>query len=653
MPTTSHPRRAASARRRAGLGTALALLATLPFAASAPAAVTEVVPAGAGLTLPAGIAVTTTGSVWVTDQVLGVCRVDTTAAPPALVASQYCKPEPADTDPLATPRLGPGTAHQMAFDPVSQNFFVAEGDSHGTGVWRMHWDEGSDIIDSAFKIASAPDRVFALALGTGPDGVYVDFSSRDSAAIYRIEHADTAALGGPATVVGSSINPGVPSMTNLDGELYIAEGGGVTHIASPGPGAPTAVQVPGFPRVAGSIPNALAADPVNGRVYAGTTNVNDIDTVDVLTPDNGDVSAYESGFAFVTGLAVASNGNLLIADDPPTAAEAPESIGQSRLFESALHSAHLPTVTITSGPAVYSSATAASFSYSSLVSATFSCRLDGAAWEACGSGPASSRPYSDIVDGTHLFEVRGSDDGPATAYHFTVDTVAPVASVDSTDAEKVGARDALRVRFSADEFGVTFACALDGQPIAVCEPPVWLRGFAVGDHTFTVTPTDLAGNVGATAAWTFTRTPPPPQPDNTDPGNASSGSGSDGAAPAASSGPGSASEQASGSSVATASCKPIAAPARKASYKLRGRVLTARIAPPAGARYAKLTFRQSNRHAIKVALRTLKTTRPQGVRIVLTATQAARLRSHRASMAIAYGTCATTLGSARNLTAAR
>ncbi|HUR84866.1 MAG TPA: hypothetical protein VMY78_05935 [Solirubrobacteraceae bacterium] len=652
MPTTSHPRRAASARLRAGLGTALALLATLPFAASAQAAVTEVVPAGAGLTMPEGIAVTTNGSVWVTDQALGVCRVDTTAVPVALAESQYCKPEPADTDPLATPRLGPGTAHQMAFDPASSNFFVAEGDSHGTGVWRMHWDEGSDIIDSAFKIASAPDRVFALALGTGPGGVYVDFSSRDSAAIYRIENADTAALGGPTTVVGSSINAGVPSMTNLDGQLYIAEGGGVTRIAAPGPGAPTAVQVPGFPRVAGSIPNALAADPANGRVYAGTTNVNDIDTVDVLTPGNGDVSAYESGFAFVTGLAVAPNGNLLIADDPPTAAEAPESLGQSHLYEAALHTAHLPTVTITSGPAVYSSATAASFTYSSLVSATFSCRLDGAAWEPCGSGPTSSKPYGDLGDGTHLFEVRGSDDGPLTAYFFTVDTLAPVASVDSTDAEKVGARDALRVRFSADEFGVTFACALDGQPIAVCEPPVWLRGFAVGDHTFTVTATDLAGNVGAPAAWTFTRTAPPPVVQEDKPSSGDGGSSGPGPGPD-SSGPGSAAEQASGSSIPTASCKPIAAPARKASYKLRGRVLTARIVPPAGARTAKLTFRQSNRHAIKVALRTLKHTKAQDVRIVLTATQAARLRSHRASMAIAYGTCATTLGAARNLTSAR
>lgn len=646
---------------RFGVGTTLAVLVALPFVPAAHAATTELVPAGTGLTMPSGIAVTTEGSVWVADRALGVCRVDP-AATPRLVESNYCKPEPAETEegPAPTPRLGPSTAHQMAFDPVSRNFFVTEGSSRGGGIWRMHWNESGNSIDSAQKLVSTgEDRVFALSIGTNANGVYVDFAGRDDQIIRRIENAAMAPVGAPTSPVGAATSSGVTSMANLDGTLYLAEGNGVTRIATPGSGA-VAELIPGFPVAAGSVPNALAADPARGRVYAGTANVNNLDTVDVLTPGDGQISTYESGFALVTGLGVRPDGALLIADDAPAAAGAPESLGQSRLVEASLRGAHVPTVTITGGAEVYSNTTSVTFRYSASTSATFSCRFDGGEWMPCGTGATGSRLYTEIADGTHVFEVRGSEEGQPAKQVFTVDTLAPTASVDNPQSDQVIASDALRVRFSADEFGVTFACELDGQPLAACEPPLWLRDLSVGEHTFTVTPTDLAANAGATVAWTFTRTPPPPPPappagdDNSGSGSSSSGPGSAPETPTPAPAP--VTEQASGASVAAPGCRAIAAPGRGASYRLnsaRGRILTARITPPAGARYAKLTLRPSGTAkglAQKLALKSVSGTKARDLRVVLTSRQAARLRSRRAVLAIAYGTCPSRLGGAGRLT---
>ena len=623
-----------------GLGIALALCATLPLAATAQAAIMTVAP-GSGMTMPAGIAVTPAGSIWVSDQVLGICRVK--AGDPAQpVPSPYCRPEAATE--LDPPRPGPQTPTQMAFDPASSNFFVAEGDSKGSGVWRIHWDAATDLIDGAERIVFAGrNRVSALALGAHPDGtVYVDFNGRDDATIRRLENAAAAApVAISATpVVGVATAPGVLSLANLDGELYLAETGGVTRIAAPGPGAPVAVGVPGFPAGPAALPTALAADAARGRVYAGTGNVSSADRVDVLTPADGDVSTYETGFALVGAIAVRGDGGLIVGDDPLTSAGGPESLGQSRLWDVPLHAAHLPVVRITAGPAVYSSATSASFQFASSREATFDCRLDGADWAPCASG----QTYTNLGDGTHLFAVRGAAEANAARYTFTVDTVAPVASVDMGAADAVTESDALRVRFSADELGVTYACELDGGSPAACDPPLWLRGLALGAHTFAVTPTDLAGNVGATRAWAFERVAPPPAPPAPQP-DASSARGSAPSAPAA--------VGASSVGPPPPSCRRLAATGPAGRYRLRGRVLAARIAPPAGARAAKVTLRPraaSRPHPQKLAVLSVAGPGAQELRVTLTRVQARRLRSRRSIVAAAFGTCASTLGAPAALT---
>ncbi|MBA3327058.1 MAG: hypothetical protein H0T43_01985, partial [Solirubrobacterales bacterium] len=286
---------------------ALALVCLLALAGTAQAAKVAVVASGEGLSLPAGVAVTPNGDVWVTDGERGVCRVDP-GGTPKLVESPYCLPHvEGGPEPL-----GPTGSLQMAFDPVSSNFFVAEGTSKGAGVWRMHYDSVMNTIDSHVRVVNTGEnRLAGLALS--PEG-HVDFTGGNDHAVRRLANAGTAAPGTPTPVVGTTAGTSAAQLANLGGALYIAEPGGVTRIATPGVGDTNAVPVPGFP---GGTATTLAADPANNVVYAGTANASAIDQVDVLKP--GDVvQTYETGFAFTTAMGVAPDGTLYVADDPLT-----------------------------------------------------------------------------------------------------------------------------------------------------------------------------------------------------------------------------------------------------------------------------------------------------------------------------------------------
>ena len=94
-----------------------------------------------------------------------------------------------------------------------------------------------------------------------------------------------------------------------------------------------------------------------------------------------------------------------------------------------------PDTSITTAPTMLYSAdgltksTTATFNFSSNdPAATFECKLDGAAFEAC----ASPKEYTALSDDRHTFEVRaknagGADETPAT-HTWTVDTTAPKVS---------------------------------------------------------------------------------------------------------------------------------------------------------------------------------------------------------------------------------
>jgi hypothetical protein len=131
--------------------------------------------------------------------------------------------------------------------------------------------------------------------------------------------------------------------------------------------------------------------------------------------------------------------------------------------------------------------------------ALFECRFDDAPFAACDSPFTAPAP---LPDGDHSFEVRASvasgaaDSTPARA-DFAVDTVAPETSIDSADQVSSSAAS---FRFSANEGGAAFQCALDDAPLFPCSSPFVQPGLSPGAHTFRVQATDGAGNVDASPA---------------------------------------------------------------------------------------------------------------------------------------------------------
>jgi len=87
-----------------------------------------------------------------------------------------------------------------------------------------------------------------------------------------------------------------------------------------------------------------------------------------------------------------------------------------------------PDAVIGTAPAATTSSRAASFSFSGAGAARFECSLDGATYQPCTSPTA----YTGLVDGAHVFLVRGVDGGgkagPADRLTWTVVNSLPVAS---------------------------------------------------------------------------------------------------------------------------------------------------------------------------------------------------------------------------------
>src|SRR5205814_3110959 len=161
-----------------------------------------------------------------------------------------------------------------------------------------------------------------------------------------------------------------------------------------------------------------------------------------------------------------------------------------------------PTASITANPTNPSNSSSPSFSFSSEAGASFQCALDGAAFAAC----TSPKSYSGVADGSHTFQVKATDTagntGPVASYTWTVDTVAPTASITASPTNPSNS-SAPSFSFSS-EAGASFQCALDGAAFASCSWPKSYSGVADGSHTFQVEATDTAGNTGAAASFTWT-----------------------------------------------------------------------------------------------------------------------------------------------------
>lgn len=629
---------------------------------------------GLGLTLPSSVVETPDGSIWVSDELYGVCRVTASG----LVESAFCAPEPmepADGAPLAVVEdpTRPTVARQIAFDAATDNFYAAEGSSAGSGVWRMHWDAATGAIDTATKIydsTAGDDRVFGLTLTETGDVV---FSSKRTENIRRI--ASPAAITSPldaghVTTIGFSLNAEATSLAALGSTVYLADGGVLTRIDGS-----TGVAVPVGGQSAATTIMALAADPLHQRLYAGTSNASLVDTVLSYTEADGFGEApYADGFTNVTGLGVRADGGVYVAQDA-TGSLTPsvEGLGMADLFVRPYGAADLPVVRFTVRPRVATKQGPWAFAFVAAANATgttrFECRLDDGEPSDCtapNTWAAGDTTIDQLDEGRHSLAVRATNDaadaaapewGPTAEWVFAVDRTPPGVTIDNGLAETKAVGGAFRLRFSADGDGpLSYTCALDGLDAMPCSPPKDYTGLAMGDHTITVVGTDAAGNESAPATWSVTAVPTPPKPKPvTGPNN-----GDPRATPLSPSTPG----------PVTVPVTPVAprleigvpcvevSPSRAAArFSMQGRAAIIRFRAPGQAQYAKFTLRRaSGGHRAARVVETLGYARvaraavAHTTRIALTRGQRTRVRAGGLRLAVAYGTCRTRVGDWRYLT---
>jgi hypothetical protein len=168
-----------------------------------------------------------------------------------------------------------------------------------------------------------------------------------------------------------------------------------------------------------------------------------------------------------------------------------------------------PLTTITSGPATLTNSTTATFNFSANVAATFTCSLDGEAPSDCSTG----KTYDNLAEGARVFTVTATDandfSGPAT-YNWTVDSVPPVVTIESSPAPNSHDPDPSFNIDSSDPSSGGFTCSLDTVPTDPCGTWVDYTGVPDGVHTFTANAFDDAGNFSAPQSYTWTIDTIPP-----------------------------------------------------------------------------------------------------------------------------------------------
>ncbi|MFL6005050.1 MAG: Ig-like domain-containing protein [Gaiellaceae bacterium] len=179
-----------------------------------------------------------------------------------------------------------------------------------------------------------------------------------------------------------------------------------------------------------------------------------------------------------------------------------------------------PDTTLDAHPPATTTATSATFAFSSGAAARFECSLDGGAFAPCGS-PTT---YDSLAVAPHSFAVRavdfsGNPDPTPATWSWTItgpaDTTPPDTTIEAGPSGTVDMTSAT-FTFSANEAGSRFECSLDASKFAACTPPKTYDGLAGGTHTFAVRAADASGNVDATPAtrnWTVSASVPPVPPD--------------------------------------------------------------------------------------------------------------------------------------------
>ena len=265
----------------------------------------------------------------------------------------------------------------------------------------------------------------------------------------------------------------------------------------------------------------------NAGQSSHTWTVDTTDPTTTITDQPGDPSNDSSGsFAFTTSEAAAAECNLDgagfaacssprpytgLGDGPHTfavrATDAAGNTGAADTYAWTIDTT-APTATIDAKPSDPSNVASPNFAFSAGEPAQFQCQLDTGPFVSCGS----PKSYAGLAAGTHTFAVKATDQagntGAEATYTWTIDTGAPIAAITSKPNNPSNDGSPSFV-FDAGE-SAHFQCSLDGAPFLACISPQTYLALAAGPHQFSVKATDLAGNSGpaATYSWTIDATAP-------------------------------------------------------------------------------------------------------------------------------------------------
>ncbi len=164
-----------------------------------------------------------------------------------------------------------------------------------------------------------------------------------------------------------------------------------------------------------------------------------------------------------------------------------------------------PNTAIDDKPPPRSNSTTAEFTYGAPTATSYECKLDTAAFAACPLG--GPQEYTDLTEGSHTFQVRGVNasgpDPTPASYTWTVDTVTPVATIDSHPVDP-SAGTAATFTFHASE-SASFQCSLvpagEADSYSACSSGKTYNGLANGEYVFKVKAIDLAANEGTPTAF--------------------------------------------------------------------------------------------------------------------------------------------------------
>ena len=164
-----------------------------------------------------------------------------------------------------------------------------------------------------------------------------------------------------------------------------------------------------------------------------------------------------------------------------------------------------PAMAISSGPAMLSTSSSASFAFTVGDASTVTCQIDGTPAAAC----TSPKAYSGLADGSHTFTLRGSDTAgnqTTKTYSWTIDTTPPTITITSSPPMLSNMATG-QFQFTVGD-SATVTCQLDSGSPASCTSP-FPFSLADGSHTFTLRGSDTAGNTSTKSyAWTIDTTPP-------------------------------------------------------------------------------------------------------------------------------------------------